>query len=45
MLIRIVSMLAKVGQRSYVARANPGFYEDPDYDNDYGNNNSAKRIV
>jgi four helix bundle protein len=52
MLIRIVSMLTKLGQRGHEVRENPGFYGtrlDYDYDNDNDNNdkdsysdNSAK---
>jgi four helix bundle protein len=35
MLIRIVSMLTKLGQRSLEARENPGRYDDVDYDHDH----------
>jgi hypothetical protein len=40
-LIRIVSMLTTLGQRSHEVRENPGFYDNHDNDND----NSAKRIL
>ena len=37
MLIRIVSMLTKLGQRNCEVRENPGRYDHLDYDNDCDN--------
>jgi four helix bundle protein len=52
MLIRIVAMLTKLGERSHEVRENPGCYDkldydsdndsDNDYDNDNDNDNDAK---
>jgi hypothetical protein len=36
MLIRIVSMLTKLGQRNHEVRENPDRYDHHDYDNDNG---------
>ena len=36
MLIRIVSMLTKLGHRNHEVRENPGRYDCLDYDNDNG---------
>ena len=44
MLIRIVAMLSKLGQRSHEVRVNPGRYDNLDYDNDNDNDNDAKGI-
>ena len=46
MLIRIVAMLTKLGQRSHEVRENPGRYNnlDYDYDNDNHNDSGAKNI-
>ncbi len=37
MLIRIVSMLTKLGQRNHEVRESPGRYDHLDYDNDNDN--------
>ena len=39
MLIRIVSMLTKLGRRDGRVRESPGEYGGYDYDNDYDNEN------
>ena len=39
MLIRIVSMLTKLGRRDGCVRESPGEYGGYDYDNDYDNEN------
>ncbi len=39
MLIRIVSMLTKLGRRNREVREYPGRYENSDYDNDNDNDN------
>ncbi len=41
MLIRIVSMLTKPGQRNHEVRESPGRYDHLDYDNDNDNDNDA----
>jgi hypothetical protein len=44
MLIRIVSMLTKLGMRNHEVRENPGRYEGLDYENDYDNDNGSRDI-
>jgi len=39
MLVRIVSMLTKLGQRSHEVWEDSGGYRGFDYDNDYDNDN------
>ncbi len=43
MLIRIVSMLTKLGQRNHEVRENPGRYDNLDYDNDNDDGTKERR--
>ena len=43
MLIRIVSMLTKLGRRDGCVKESPGEYGGYDYDNDYDNDNDNGR--